>query len=60
MTDGRVLLPCVEVAPALSLAITRRRTRLHTAEDFVNLHNAVREAVGVGQVSWDDNVAVFT
>uniref|UniRef100_K3ZXB0 SCP domain-containing protein n=2 Tax=Setaria italica TaxID=4555 RepID=K3ZXB0_SETIT len=31
----------------------------NSPQDFVKLHNAARAAVGVGPVSWNDNVAAF-
>lgn len=31
----------------------------NSPEDFVDTHNDVRAAVGVGPVSWDDNLAVY-
>jgi hypothetical protein len=39
--------------------LTTSRAVQNSAEDFVSLHNAACEAVGVGPVSWDDNMAAF-
>jgi pathogenesis-related protein 1 len=44
---------------ALAMVAATSCAAQNSAEDFVNLHNAAREVLGVGQVSWDDNVAAF-
>ncbi|CAN6170807.1 unnamed protein product [Urochloa humidicola] len=55
--------PCLALALAMAAAAAFLATTpcaaQNSAQDFVNLHNAARKDVGVGAVSWDDNVAAF-
>ncbi|CAD6226964.1 unnamed protein product [Miscanthus lutarioriparius] len=52
---------CVALALAVvaaTLAVTPCAAQ-NSPQDFVKPHNAARAAVGVGPVSWDENVAAF-
>ncbi|TVU40940.1 hypothetical protein EJB05_14426, partial [Eragrostis curvula] len=54
-------LACIGLAFAAALVApcAAQNSAQNSAQDFVNLHNAAREAVGLGQVHWDDNVAAY-
>ncbi|TVU40944.1 hypothetical protein EJB05_14430, partial [Eragrostis curvula] len=52
-------LACFALALAAAVIATPCSAQINSAQDFVNLHNAAREAVGLGQVHWDDNVAAY-
>ncbi|URD89142.1 hypothetical protein MUK42_32887 [Musa troglodytarum] len=43
----------------MALAIACTTIAQNSAQDFVDAHNSARAAVGVGPVSWDDNVAAY-
>ncbi|XP_010904557.1 pathogenesis-related protein 1-like [Elaeis guineensis] len=44
---------------AMALAMVPISHAQNSPEDFINLHNAARAAVGVGPVSWNDTVAAY-
>ncbi|RZR80202.1 hypothetical protein BHM03_00006150 [Ensete ventricosum] len=47
------------VVCALALAMACTSVTQNTPRDAVDAHNAARAAVGVGPVSWDDNIASY-
>lgn len=47
------------LALALAMVAVTPCAAQNSPQDFVNPHNAARAAVGVGPVSWDENVAAF-
>ncbi|URD85193.1 basic form of pathogenesis-related protein 1-like [Musa troglodytarum] len=44
---------------AMALAMACTTLAQNSPQDFVDGHNSARAAVGVGPVSWDDNVAAY-
>lgn len=51
--------PTKLVTLSLAFAFAMAVTAQNSPQDFVDLHNAARTAVGVGQVSWDATVAAY-
>ena len=51
-------LACLALAFAAIVVATPCAAQ-NSPQDYVDLHNAARADVGVGPVSWDDNVAAF-
>ena len=43
----------------MGLALVLPSHAQNSPQDYVNAHNAARSQVGVGSVTWDDNVAAF-
>ena len=52
-------LACLALLALTAAAFAKPCTAQNSPQDFVVLHNAARAAVGVGEVSWDDNVAAY-
>ncbi|RZS05196.1 hypothetical protein BHM03_00035664 [Ensete ventricosum] len=44
---------------AMALAMACTTLAQNSPQDFVDAHNSARAAVGVGSVSWDNNVAAY-
>ncbi|CAN6196793.1 unnamed protein product [Urochloa humidicola] len=57
--SGKAASLALAFAMAAAVAMVTPCAAQNDPQDFVNLHNAAREEVGVGDVSWDDNVAAF-
>ncbi|RZR88150.1 hypothetical protein BHM03_00015670, partial [Ensete ventricosum] len=47
------------LACVMALAMARTNLAQNTPQDFVDAHNTARAAVGVGPVSWNNNVAAY-
>ena len=58
-SSTRVVCLALALAMASATATVTPCAAQNSPQDFVNPHNAARAAVGVGPVSWDDNVAAF-
>ncbi|TVU40950.1 hypothetical protein EJB05_14436, partial [Eragrostis curvula] len=59
MASSSWKLACFALALAAAVVAAPPCAAQNSAQDFVDLHNAARADVGVGPVSWDDNVAAY-
>ncbi|XP_065871360.1 pathogenesis-related protein 1-like [Euphorbia lathyris] len=49
----------IAVIVLISLALTKPLNAQDAPQDYINAHNAARAAVGVGPMTWDENVAAY-
>ncbi|CAN6170808.1 unnamed protein product [Urochloa humidicola] len=57
--SGKAAWLALVLAMAAAAAVVTPCVAQNEPQDFLDLHNAARAEVGVGEVSWDDNVAAF-
>ncbi|KAL3576231.1 hypothetical protein D5086_021514 [Populus alba] len=54
ISENSLAIACL-IALALLFPVSRSQD---SPQDYINAHNAARAEVGVGPMSWDDNVAL--
>ncbi|KAF8714012.1 hypothetical protein HU200_028003 [Digitaria exilis] len=58
-SSAKALCLALAMAMAVATVLVTPCTAQNSPQDFVDLHNAARAEVGVGEVTWDDTVAAF-